>query len=471
MNIFDSIEKQVLEKIKPKPEEYELLHSTFHRIKDTLEKILNENNVDAKVTLQGSVAHDTWLSGDHDLDVFVLFNKKYSVNELRNRYFKLLLEGAKRLGNIELRYAQHPYVRVLINDVEADIVPAYELDDPSEIRFAVDRTPFHTRYVNSKLNDKLRDQIRLLKKFMKNIGVYGAEIKVRGFSGYVVELLIIVYKSFRETLERISKQKPPVYIKTIDDRDFRKVIRDLKRKYPDSVVFIPDPVDPFRNAGANISIESLSRFAVASHCYLKNPSTKYFFKPAIQIDQNNMYSMVKNRCLVSIEISLEEKLPPDILWGELYRLADRATKVLLNNDFNVIDWRVWSDEVEKAIIVLEVDHCVKENPRIHRGPEYWYRERVLDYIKKHIERGSIGPWIGRDGTLTTLGKRKFREVDQLLIERSWEYMVTPHFKNKKPVVRTVDEKLIKEYCRDKGVCEWLLEVILKRPYWMLECIG
>jgi tRNA adenylyltransferase (EC 2.7.7.25) len=54
--------------------------------------------------------------------------------------------------------------------------------------------------VISNLHREQKDEVRLLKKFMKGIGVYGAEIKVKGFSGYVAELLVYFYDSFRNVL-------------------------------------------------------------------------------------------------------------------------------------------------------------------------------------------------------------------------------------------------------------------------------
>ena len=160
---FKFIEQKVLEKIKPKPEEYREVEKVFSIIKEAIESVLKKHKIEAEITLQGSIAHDTWLSGDHDLDIFVLFPKNWEIDELKTKGFNLLLEAAKNIGNYEIKYAEHPYVRVRINNFQADLVPAYKLDHPSEIKTAVDRTPFHTKYLNSKLNDYLRDQVRLLK--------------------------------------------------------------------------------------------------------------------------------------------------------------------------------------------------------------------------------------------------------------------------------------------------------------------
>lgn len=468
-NIYDKIENYVLEKIKPKKEEYEKLLTAFNIIKNRIEEVLKENRVEAKITLQGSIAHDTWLSGDHDLDIFVLFPLDWSIETLRDTGFKLLLKAAQKIGKYEIRYAEHPYIKVYIGEVEADLVPGYDVSSHEDVRTAVDRTPLHTRYVNSKLNDYMRDQVRLLKKFLKNLGIYGAEIKTKGFSGYVAELLIIMYGSFRNLLREASKWKHPVYINTLGNREkFRYIIKIFKKKYPDAVMYLPDPVDPLRNAAASVSLKSLATFVVASKCYLRNPDTVFFFDEQIY-DLETITKSLDHRCLLIVELPLTEKLPPDILWGELLRIGDRGAKVLINNDFNVIYWDVWSDEEKKCYILYELDCCEKKTPRLYEGPEYWAGDRVLRFIAKHVERGSIGPWFDLNGRLDSLGKRKYDSAQKLLVERSWEYIVTPHFKGLVSRVYVVTKELLEEMWRSGGISKWLVKSILRRPKWMEKC--
>lgn len=467
---YDYIEKLVLARIKPKEEEYSKLRKAFNFIKKHVENVLKENNIKAKVTLQGSFAHDTWLSGDNDLDIFVLFPPDWSIEDLRDKGFKILLEAAKRIGKYEIRYSQHPYVRVYIGDIRADLVPGYEVVSNKDIRTAVDRTPFHTQYVNSKLDDKMRDQVRILKKFLKNLGIYGAEIKTKGFSGYVAELLIIKYGSFRNLLREATNWKHPVYINTLDnEEEFKKIKRLLKQKYPESVLYIPDPVDPYRNAAASVSLRSLAIFVVASRCYLRKPDLVFFFDEQT-LNQEIVVESLDNRCLLLVELPLKEKLPPDIIWGEIQRVGDRGAKVLINNDFNVIYWDVWTDEKEKSYILYELDYCEKKNPRLYKGPEYWAKDRVLRFIAKHIEHNAIGPWINMHGQLVSLKKRKYESAQNLLIERSWEYIVTPHFKGLTPKIHVVTRDFLEKIWGQGGISKWLMKSILRRPKWMEKCI-
>jgi len=472
MTVLSDVELSVLEKIKPKPEEYALLNEVYSLVKNAVEEHFRKISVDVEASLQGSVAHDTWLSGARDLDVFVLFPKNTPLEKLRGEYFSELAEIGRKLGTIELRYAEHPYVRLYVKGVEVDLVPAYKVDSPAEIKTAVDRTPFHTAYVNSKLTPELRDHVRLLKQFMKSIGVYGAEIKVRGFSGYVAEILVITYGGFREVLSAASEWKPPVYINSIgvDEARFKSIIKKLQKKYPDSLIYLPDPVDWERNTTANVSLESLAKFTVASICYLSKPIQAFFFKENAVASPEDLLKILVNRCVLVVKLPLPVKLPPDVLWGELWRVADRGSKTLANHDFSVIDYSAWSDEESTAYVVYELEYCVKENPKLYKGPDFWLKERVVDFIRKHVERGSIGPWISRSGVIMALGKRKYVDARQVLIERAWEYLVTPHFKNVKPEVYRAEE-VVASMCKgsESGVCEWLSEFIVKRFWWMEYC--
>ncbi len=463
------IEKKVLEKVKPRPSEYELMRRVFEKIRKTILSVLEDKGVEAEITLQGSIAHDTWLSGERDMDVFVLFPKTWSTEELKTRGFKILLEAAEKLGSYMIRYAEHPYVRVVIDKVEADLVPAFKLDDPSEIRTAVDRTPFHTKYIQENLREELRDHVRLLKKFLKSIGVYGAEIKTRGFSGYLCELLIIAYDGFKDLLKKARHWKPPVKVSTLrEERGLDRIFKELARRYPDSYMYVPDPVDPRRNVAAAVSLKSIITLKIASFCYTINPRIEYFFPPRQrEISKDEIRDMIKRRCIILVILPVREALAPDILWGEIQRIADRAYKLLRNFDFTPIDWSVWTDEREIAVIALEIDECSKPYPRLYYGPSPYSLRRVHSFIKSHVMRGSFGPWINERGELMALSGRKYPDAKKLLVERANEYIVTPHFRGLLPRVEALNEYIDK---LKEDMMEWIISFVKKRPYWMDYCI-
>jgi len=466
MSLHDEIERVVLERIKPRPEEYEKLFSAFELVKNTIQRVLAERGLEAEITLQGSVAHDTWLSGDRDLDVFVLFPATWSRKDLESRAFPALIEAASRVGVYELRYAEHPYVHVKVGDVEADIVPGLKLEDPTQAKTAVDRTPFHTQYVNSKLTSEMRDQVRLLKKFMKATGVYGAEVRVKGFSGYAAELLVITYGSFRRVLEAASKWRPPVFVNTIGNK-LEEYRGKLREKYPDSVMYMPDPVDPLRNTTAAVSLKSLAAFIFASKCYLENPGLE-FFEELGEPKLEELLEALRGRCIVVLEYYLRETLPPDVVWGEALRVSSRLTSLLEVLGLRVVDYSVWSNERDLVIVSVELEHCELPRYKHYRGPciaHEW--SRIKSFIEKHLNRG-FGPWITSNGCLESLDKRSERSVVDILESRWSEFTVAPHLKTVKPAVSVLNEEIVRRLLNE-GAGKWLWSILVKTPHWMVKC--
>jgi tRNA adenylyltransferase (EC 2.7.7.25) len=182
----------VLSKVKPTEEEEKRIISVVEKIRDLLRGL--------DVEVHGSFRKGTWLRGDTDVDLFVFFPKEVGKEFLSKEGLDTIKERLKGL-EVKMAYAEHPYLIVSLDGIEVDVVPALRVGEGSEAVTAVDRTPFHTMYVTSKLDERGRDQVRLLKRFLKGVGVYGAEIKVLGFSGYVSELLTIYYGSFLEVLK------------------------------------------------------------------------------------------------------------------------------------------------------------------------------------------------------------------------------------------------------------------------------
>jgi tRNA nucleotidyltransferase (CCA-adding enzyme) len=82
--------------------------------------------------------------------------------------------------------------------VRVNVVPCYAVG-PKQWKSAADRSPYHVDLVRSLPADS-KTQMKLLKRFMKSIGVYGAEIQTQGFSGYVAEVLVMKHGSLEGVL-------------------------------------------------------------------------------------------------------------------------------------------------------------------------------------------------------------------------------------------------------------------------------
>ena len=65
--------KLILNDIKPTKEEKHHIDEVSNRIMKFLQKTCDDNAIDARVTLVGSVAKNTALKGKSDIDIFVAF--------------------------------------------------------------------------------------------------------------------------------------------------------------------------------------------------------------------------------------------------------------------------------------------------------------------------------------------------------------------------------------------------------------
>ena len=162
----------------------------------------------------------------------------------------------------------------VIDDVWVNIVPCFKVKVGKWIS-ATDRTPFHTDYIKSYLDDNLVKEVRLLKRFMKGINVYGAEIKVGGFSGYLCELLVLNYGSFLNVLSSVSNWKKRTII---DYEGHYKGNNKIKEKFVEPLIIV-DPVDKERNVAAAVRKERYNDFVAASRAFLKSPHLNFFYPP------------------------------------------------------------------------------------------------------------------------------------------------------------------------------------------------
>ncbi|MCI2414825.1 MAG: CCA tRNA nucleotidyltransferase [Candidatus Aramenus sp.] len=370
---LNQVLREVLSRVKPTEEDE-------HKIGQSLNVVLERlKGLDAQV--HGSFRKGTWLKGDADVDVFVFFPKEVGKEYLRTEALKLLLERLKGL-EVDMAYAEHPYLITRVEGVEVDVVPGLKVESGEEALTAVDRTPFHTEYVLSHLSDEQKDEVRLLKRFLKGIGVYGAEIKVQGFSGYVSELLVVKYGTFVRVLEEARKWRNPVKVELVKPK-----------KEFDSPVIIPDPVDPRRNAAAAVSLKSLATFVIASHFFLKDPSISFFFPPEVK-DARLMGDVLVTK------VYIEEKGVEDVLWGQVYRSIERIRNELKAKGYRVIDVKGYGDS-SVVTIAVQLESRYVGKYKLNQGPSFYLISSVEDFVEKNEN-----VWVGEDGKLYSVKERK-----------------------------------------------------------------
>lgn len=403
---IDEIVKQLIPRVIPDELEKNLLSNTVKIVVERLDEEIKRRNINAKVEVQGSVAHGTWLPGDRDIDVFILFDPSVGREYLVNKG----LEIAKTAfpDYIE-RYADHPFITARVNGFLVDIVPAAMISDASKLVTAADRTPLHTKYLLSVLTDELRLHARILKLFMKSLGVYGAEIKVQGFSGYLIELLTVIYNGFPNFIKNAANWVP-----------YKTILPGGENVFNDPLVVI-DPVDPKRNVASPVSLENMSIVIQASRMMLKNPSLKFFETPMERKLNNSSIRRLRTRgSHLIVIVSTCPKIPPDMLWGELRHSMYGIQKLMENYDFNVIDSTCWSDEHSNIIFAYEVKELKLPKVKIVRGPPISMRDACERFIESHKD-----VWI-RDDVLYAYSERSVTDVRKLLKEKIFTASLSRH---------------------------------------------
>jgi tRNA nucleotidyltransferase (CCA-adding enzyme) len=383
--------ERVLERIRPQKPEIEKARDVADRFLKKIKELGYEG------ILVGSVARGTFVSGDKDLDIFIFFDPKISRANLEKKGLEIgkkVLEGYK----IKVNYAEHPYTKAKVDGFVVEIVPCYRISLGDKILSAVDRSPLHNEYLLKNLNDKQKEDVILLKQFLKAFGCYGANISVRGFSGYLCELLILQYKDLDKLLKAAAHDWN------------KKIIIDIEGKgknydqYVEPLVVI-DPVDSKRNVSAAVDRTVLSKFILRARDYVVKPSHSFFELKEKKLDLKNL---IKGRHMISVSFAYPKDVVEEIVWSQLERLARVIKTQLYENDFFVYKSAYWTDEKKKCSLVFELLSPELNEYTIQKGPEIWDKDNTKAFMEKHpdywVKRSRVFAW----------KKREFKRAEHLI---------------------------------------------------------
>ncbi len=414
MASLEEISSDVLNRVNPNENERKKVKVLVEKLIKNLRKIIKSKRIKAKISLEGSVAKNTWLRDCPEIDLFL----KVPITLPKEAFGTVILDISKKITDgykqIE-RFAEHPYLEAVIDGIYVNLVPCYDVKSGEWIS-ATDRTPFHTDYINQYLNEKKENEVRLLKRFMKGIGVYGAEIKIGGFSGYLCELLILKYGTFIETLRSAGKwEDKPI----IDIEGYYGKNEEIKKSFVEPIIVV-DPVDRGRNVAAAVRKERLDEFVAASRECLKNPDIKFFYPDEIEaFSREELVKKINIRGSTMVFISFERMEPvPDILWGQLFRSQRALRKLIEKNDFKILNSNVWSDEIRAHIFVFELENRFLPNIKYHFGPPLQKIQECENFLLKYLGSDSTvsGPRLENGRWVVDL-KRDFTDVLDLLKEK------------------------------------------------------
>lgn len=462
MSELEKVLAEVLEKIVPPPEEEERVAEEVGRALDALGKALEELSIEAVAEVEGSFAKGTWLSGDVDVDVFLLFDPSVGVEEMRGKSLSAAKRAAEKLGvGWTERYASHPYLTLKLSSCDMDVVPAYRVSDPSRIKSPVDRTPFHTQYVKRRLGERpeLKNEVRLLKRFAKGVGIYGAEIRVEGFSGYLLELLAIHCGSFLGVLRAAASWRP--YGVVIDIEKHYSDRRQVLERFEDPLVVV-DPVDPRRNVASPVSLENLSKFVAAARAFLREPSTRFFFPVAPK--PRRLEEVLRGRAVAAVKLQVPP-MPEDVLWGQARRALKALSSGLERLSFKILGSSAWAEGSE-LVLLFELETLELPPLEKHRGPPV-YSKHDERFVSQYLKGECIaGPYVDGDKWVV-IRPRRLRKTSEALAKLLRTYNVGEHITKcaREGFVICTGEEVL-GISASESFRRHLYEWLIRRPPWL-----
>jgi tRNA nucleotidyltransferase (CCA-adding enzyme) len=460
---------EVLKRVTPSGSDREHVLSLSNKLTRKVQKAVKEKGVEAEIRVEGSVAKDTWLKEEPEIDVFM----RVPTTMPREAFGTVLLGIARKategFEQIE-RFAEHPYLEAIIDDVMVNVVPCYKVKQGEWIS-ATDRTPFHTDYVKPLLDEGKAGEVRLLKRFMKGVGVYGAEIKVGGFSGYLCELLVLNYGSFLEVLRAVGDWKERTIIDYEGHYEGRK---EFKKIFEEPLIMV-DPVDRGRNVAAAVTKERLNEFVAASRAFLKNPSLNFFYPREVEaLDSKEVANKINTlgSTIVFIKFGGVTTVP-DVLWGQLFKSQRSLRRMLQGHDFTVLRDDVWSNEKNLNIFVFEMENRFLSNIKRHLGPPINKKLECEKFLRKHSGADStvFGPRV-EGGRWVVKVKRKHNDVVNLLNEQLGDggrrfgmaELVSEAVAESMEIL--VNNEVLKLYSADSEFAKFLTEYLEGKPRWL-----
>ncbi|MFH0849200.1 MAG: CCA tRNA nucleotidyltransferase [archaeon] len=457
----------VARRVTPSNKERMKVTSLAERLRTTVAGIARSHGLEAEVRIDGSVAKDTWLSGEADIDVFMLVSPDLSRKSLETECLDIVREAA---GKYVERFAEHPYVETYVDGMRANIVPCYKVEK-GHWKSATDRTPYHTQYMRERLDDDLRRQVRLAKKFTKGIEVYGAEVRTSGFSGMLCETLIIHHRTF-ENLASEARSWRNRHVVDVEGyyHDHREDLEDL---FPSSLIVI-DPVDRGRNVAAAVAQDKMWSFVAACRTLIDRPKLDFFFPRTVKaLTVPALKRKLKNStALVCIQLGFIDAVV-DVLWSQLYKTERSLRNLLKTTGFTVLRSSSWTNEKDKSVILFELEQA--QLPLVHKrlGPPVWRKQESKDFLKKHLGAADTvsGPMV-EEGRWVVHKRRKTRHAVQLLKEKmrdggrdvgvAAKVAITP----RKDFRLSSDDRITKLYETDQGFARFLTNYLVGRPFWL-----
>ncbi len=392
---FKEILKEAAESLRPTGSERKAAENELKGIMSRLKGLR-----DAVAKPGGSFAKGTWITGAHDIDVFVCFNyRKYSgkSNELSDalqRYLK------SRKIKHERIHGSRDYFDVKRGNYNFELVPILNVTSAQQAMNITDASTLHTEWVKKNIKGKLADEVRLLKAFLAAQRCYGAESYIRGFSGYVCEIIIANYGSFEKAIKSLikSREKPVIDVKGFYKR--KNIFLSMNASKTMSPVIVVDPVNAERNAAASLGPGTFEKFRKAAIKFLKKPSGEFFIEKPMapgEIKKEEKANIIIEATPVSGK--------RDVIYAKIAKISEHVSKQLERNGFTVKDSGIeWN---QNPLAWFRAKENIEPFVTV-KGPPKSTREHAQRFRKMHKKTYEKKGWLYAED------KREFTEAKKFV---------------------------------------------------------
>jgi tRNA nucleotidyltransferase (CCA-adding enzyme) len=345
------------------------------------------------------------VAGRLDLDLFLLFDPALPRERLAESGLAL---ATRLLTDPVRRYADHPYLRGEFQGFAVDAVPGYRVDRSDRPITPVDRTPFHQAFLLPRQTPRMRDDVRLLKRFLGSLGVYGAEVRTEGLSGYLTELLVLRFGSFGGVVRAARDWRIPQRLCPPGPEP---------TAMEDAALILPDPVDPHRNVASALSRRSFAVFLLGAREYTEHPRREFFHPPPdVPLPLETLLARLGERqSTVTVLLLKDPGKVPDVVWPQL-RKAERALRETLERVGFTVLGTASALAGGKVAVLVETDRSTLSPVRVHAGPPVGIRE-TPQFLARWTGEGPAplkGPYLTYEGRLAVDLRRDPREVLPIL---------------------------------------------------------
>jgi len=398
--------------------------------------------ISAECVKGGSIAKETFLKNDYDIDLFVRFNPSYKNQDISSLLEKILeILCIKLKVNLERIHGSRDYFQfhllkgkkvIIFEIIPVILIHSENYHDAQNI---TDLSPEHVTWVKkyTSKNPRIVDDIRLAKQFCKANKVYGAESYINGFSGHILDILIIHYGSFVNLLRAFSgyteeNLTKPIIIDT--EKNLNNPLKQLNKSKITPLIIV-DPIQKERNSAAALNKERLLIFADAARRFLQKPDNKFFEIKEFDIEKEISNSLKdlklneKNFNVVKIDIDTLEG-SKDVVGTKVLKAYEAIIEQLKINDFKIIksDWDFIFNE-RRAEAYLIVDRKISRE-LTQEGPPTKSSADYKKFVDKHVAAGH--EIMFKDGRVYAMVPRKFVDPKSFIEDLIKQDFISRRFK-------------------------------------------